>query len=751
VIYCEVPVNIKNQIRLSVLLSLILAVAISVSIVVSYQHMRDLQQQEALSADVVRGGYELSYLSNDYLINAEPRARVQWEERYASLQPIISQLKPGNSEEAQSLEIIRDYNEKTGVLFREIPEPGALSAGSALFLPGYQQVTWSRINVQSQGLIYEAWRLRHLYNNDVNEARFWNNILVLALMAMMLLIISVNYLLISRRLVRSIKEVNAGSEAFALGNLEYRIPISSDDEIGGIARRLNTMAEQIRSITASRDELNREIAERKRAEEELTESNERFKYVARATNDIVWDWDLATNALWWNEAIYTVFGYQRDDVERTIESWYTRLHPDDRDRVVTSIHAVIDGGGKSWSGEYRFRKADTSYAYIFDRGFVIRNNRGNPVHMVGAMLDITERKRAEAELIVAQQQYRELFESVSIGILRSTPGPEGALIEANPAALRIFEADSREQFLAIHPSDLYLDTDQRRRISDEILAKDVIKGMEVRYKTLKGRAIWGRITSIKKISLDGQTYFDNTIEDITERKRAADEIALTTRKLTLVNDVTYQYIQNKITGLRGYAELSKEAKTEAERVSFIEKEERILADIHQLIKNTREYQEIGLLLLRWIPVEQSIRIAGSLVSPKPGISIEPALHGLELYSDPLIEKIFANLIENAVLHGKTMTCITFSCEETPEGLTLICEDDGVGISPNVKAHLFDRLVGENIRFGLFFVRECLLLSGMTIAETGEPGKGARFEITVPKGRFRFTVLRLPDDEGSRGP
>ncbi|MCX6701262.1 MAG: ATP-binding protein, partial [Methanomicrobiales archaeon] len=91
-----------------------------------------------------------------------------------------------------------------------------------------------------------------------------------------------------------------------------------------------------------------------------------------------------------------------------------------------------------------------------------------------------------------------------------------------------------------------------------------------------------------------------------------------------------------------------------------------------------------------------------------------------------------------VIHGKTTRHITFSCKEMVDGLTLICEDDGVGISPEIKVHLFERSVGENIHFGLFFVRECLLLSGMTIAETGEPGKGARFEITVPKGAYRFT-------------
>jgi hypothetical protein len=106
--------NIKNQIRLSVVISLILVAVISASIVVSYQNMQDLRDQEALAADVVRGGYELTYLSNDYLINAEPRARLQWEERYTSLQPIISQLKPVTAEEAKSLAVIRDYNEKRG-------------------------------------------------------------------------------------------------------------------------------------------------------------------------------------------------------------------------------------------------------------------------------------------------------------------------------------------------------------------------------------------------------------------------------------------------------------------------------------------------------------------------------------------------------------------------------------------------------------------------------------------------------------
>jgi PAS domain S-box-containing protein len=522
--------NIKNQIRLSVLVSLILVMVISVSIVVSYLNMQELRYQEDLAADVVRGSYELTYLSNDYLINGEPRARLQWDERYASLQPIISQLKPENEEEAQSLEIIRDYNRKIGTLFREIPEPGALSTGAVLFPTSYQQVTWSRINVQSQGMIYEAWRLRHLYNNDVSNARFWNNILVLALMAIMLVIISVNYLLISRKFVRSIREVNIGSEVFATGSLDYRIPLTSDDEIGGIARRLNTMAEQILSVTASRDELDREIVERRQTEESLRESEEKFRQLFTQMPSAVAIYDAVDDG---EDFIFKDFNITAEKIERIkkedlIGKRVTVVFPGVKDfGIFAAFQRVWRTGQPEFFPSALYR--DESDPGTWRENWVYKLASGE---IIAIYEDITERRRAENELAAAQLQYRELFDSINIGILRSTPGPLGTIIEANPAALRIFEADSREQLFAIHPGNLYLDPEQRRRISGEILTKGVIIGMEIRYKTLKGKPIWGRITSIKKISEDGQTYFDSTIEDITRRKQAEEELKASEEKFS---------------------------------------------------------------------------------------------------------------------------------------------------------------------------------------------------------------------------
>jgi signal transduction histidine kinase len=112
------------------------------------------------------------------------------------------------------------------------------------------------------------------------------------------------------------------------------------------------------------------------------------------------------------------------------------------------------------------------------------------------------------------------------------------------------------------------------------------------------------------------------------------------------------------------------------------------------------------------------------------------IHDLELYCDPVIEKVFSHIIENTQKHAKKATEIHISCRETSDGLLLIYEDDGIGIPQEKKKDLFVRGVGSATGFSLFFVHDILEISDMTIQETGEPGKGVRFEISVPKGLYR---------------
>ena len=229
--------------------------------------------------------------------------------------------------------------------------------------------------------------------------------------------------------------------------------------------------------------------------------------------------------------------------------------------------------------------------------------------------------------------------------------------------------------------------------------------------------------------------------EIEGHRHAEERILLANRKLALMTDVTYQDIQNKVTILRGFTELSLDPEKEKERAGIVKRQREILETIQNLIKKTKDYQQMGMDISRWIPLEETIRMQMALQSQKHSVTLACELPGLEINTDPLIARVFYNLIHNAIRYGESVTRISFTCREDPAGLLLICEDDGVGIPPDQKPTLFDRFAGGEGKFGLFFVREFLTLYGMKIQETGVSGTGARFEITVPAGMYRFAARR----------
>ncbi len=147
----------------------------------------------------------------------------------------------------------------------------------------------------------------------------------------------------------------------------------------------------------------REITERKQLTAQLVTSEERFRHVAEATADAVWDWNLQTDTIWWGRGIETLFGFSPEELEPDARSWTTRIHPQDLERVLGGIGEVIDGGGSQWRDEYRFRCKDGRYARVIDRGFVMRNELGQPARMVGSMMDITERLALEDQLRQSQR------------------------------------------------------------------------------------------------------------------------------------------------------------------------------------------------------------------------------------------------------------------------------------------------------------------------------------------------------------
>lgn len=144
----------------------------------------------------------------------------------------------------------------------------------------------------------------------------------------------------------------------------------------------------------------------------LEQTQERYRLAGKATNDAVWDWDLNTHHVLWNEALEQAYGHRLATIEPTAQWWLAQIHPNDRSRIHASINAVIKGTGTGWSDEYRFLRADGSYAQVLDRGHVIRDEKGEAVRMIGAMLDLTQMRAAQEALRLSEERFKTILDTI---------------------------------------------------------------------------------------------------------------------------------------------------------------------------------------------------------------------------------------------------------------------------------------------------------------------------------------------------
>jgi len=227
--------------------------------------------------------------------------------------------------------------------------------------------------------------------------------------------------------------------------------------------------------------------------------------------------------------------------------------------------------------------------------------------------------------------------------------------------------------------------------------------------------------------------------EISERKEVEHALLSANTRLQLLNDITRHDILNSLTGLFLLLNRSEtRAARDPDLLAGVQKEKEIAELIHRQIAFTKDYQEIGLRKPEWQNVEDIITKAW--IGHRIGsVRIDTQVHGLEIFADLLLEKVFSNLMDNALRYGgPAMTTIRFGMRREGDSVVIVCEDDGLGISEETRKNLFRRGYGKNTGYGLFLIREILSISGLTITENSKPGSGARFEILVPKGLYRCT-------------
>ncbi|HOO53141.1 MAG TPA: PAS domain S-box protein [Methanothrix sp.] len=369
---------------------------------------------------------------------------------------------------------------------------------------------------------------------------------------------------------------------------------------------------------------------------------------------------------------------------------------------------------------------------LFRAGIIPRTKQ-----YVVSVMNVTEQKRMEEALKKSEEMYRTLVEDLTDLICRFLP--DGTLIFANDAYCRYFGKD-REELIGQCLMTLIPEED-RQIVWDHLapLNKDQpVTTCVHRVIAADGKIRWQQWTDRAIFDGEGDVMeFQASGHDITDYKLAEDALKETNKKLNLLGSVCRHDLMNRISEIEGQAQVL------TEMAAFDSALQRCASTILDLSKSARrqisftpDYQEMGTESPLWQRVETLAEMARSSIS-SDGVSLKVQTGPVEVFADPLMEKVFSSLMENSVSHGEKTTKITISFRDRGDVGVIVFEDDGVGVPTDQKERIFDQDFGKNAKSGLFLAREILGISGISIAETGLEGEGARFEIEIPKEHYRI--------------
>ncbi len=470
----------------------------------------------------------------------------------------------------------------------------------------------------------------------------------------------------------------------------------------------------------------RDITHLKAVQEELRQSEEQNRVLIEHTQDgafIMQDGLLR----FCNGAFAAMIGYTPGEIIGTPVP--NLIAPEDRETVMGRQRDRLLGESLPESYEFRMLHKDAITRVLVILSVGTGTYRDRPA-VIGTVRDVTREREREHALRESEGKYRSLVETSFDGIIIHQ---DGVFVYANRAAVRLLGAGSADELMGkpilscVHP-------DFRTVVHQRMESATAETQPVIREKFLRtdGSSFDVDVVAIPFVWKD-RPAVHVVFRDITERKRSDDALRLANRQLTLLTGITRHDILNNVSMARGYLKIAGIKSGDPAQAEYLRKMESAIIAIKSQIEFTKIYKDLGIHDPQWIVLDT---VMPRSHVPKT-ITLDADIRGVMLFSDLMLEKVFFNLLDNSLRHGERVTEIRVSSHTSDGNLVVVWEDNGTGVAADQKERIFERGVGKHTGLGLFLVREILGLTGITIAETGQPGKGARFEITVPKGAYRF--------------
>ena len=489
-----------------------------------------------------------------------------------------------------------------------------------------------------------------------------------------------------------------------------------------------------------------DISEHKKAEESLRETKEYFDNLLNYANAPIIVWDNKKKITLFNNAFEAFTGYSKESMLReNIEVLFPASH---KTMILETIGKATRG--EKWqSVEVPILCKDEQTRIALWNSTNVTDKDGNIVATIAQGQDITERKKAEEERESGENYLKAIFKSVLTGIIIINAETH-EIVDANPQALETL-GTSKEQTVGKICHKFVCPAEKGKcPISD---LGQVVDKSERTLLSLDGEKI-PILKTVMEMSWKGQKYLVESFINITDRKKteealnqSMDELVLVNEKLNVVGGLTRHDVRNKLSAMTGYAFLLKKKHADqADIVDGLGKIDQACKEIGTIFDFAKMYEQLGVEELKYINAEKALNEAIALFSGSSSLEFINDCHGLSLLADSLLTQLFYNLIDNSLKHGEKVTKIRVHYEKADQDeLIVVFEDDGVGISAENKPKLFKEgfSTSGTSGYGLFLMRKMINVYGWSIQENGEPGKGAKFTMTIPRisqnGKENFQI------------
>lgn len=493
----------------------------------------------------------------------------------------------------------------------------------------------------------------------------------------------------------------------------------------------------------------------KNSNEEIKESNERYDIVAKATSDTIWDWKIQEDRISWNKGIEGIFGYKQDQVGNSSNWWFDKIHPEDSIKMSIKLYSFIEQKTEKWQDQYRFRCADGSYKYVLDRGFLLKDEEGKAVRMIGAIQDITKQKEEEQRLKLLETVITQTKDSVIITEADSIDGTIPKIVYVNPTFSSMSGYDENE-IIGKSPNVFFgpnSDDNEYKKLITAIKNKDECQIETIIY-TKKGEEYWVNSTILPVYNADSEiSHWVSIQRNITEDKKLEVEKEQLIRELTQNNKdlqqfsyITSHNLRAPLSNLTGLLNLIDDIPIENPELKEIldgfNKSTHLLNEtINDLVKvivikdNPSIEKEDVLLNNIFENVFSQLDFLIGLY--KPIIKIDFKKVAFLNINKAYLESILLNLLTNSIKYksANRKLKISITANQTDDNIILVFKDNGIGI--NMERNK-DKIFGLYQRFhdhpdskglGLYLVKSQVETMGGTISLESEVNIGTTFTLT----------------------